>query len=162
MEELVRLWEQPLYYYMRRLITDQEQSQHAMQEVWLKILKGIGRLKEPGSFAAWAYAITRATAMDHIRDKYDQQKVPIDEGTATDDADENVTFDNAEQVHSGLAMLSLVHREILTLFFLQDLSIDETAEMLGISAGTVKSRLHYAKKALKKILTESDKEHDNE
>jgi RNA polymerase sigma-70 factor, ECF subfamily len=162
MEELVRLWERPLGYYMRRLITDHEQSQHAMQEVWLKVLKGVGRLKERKSFAAWAFAITRATAMDHIRNKYEKQTVPIDEDAATDDTDENIAFDDAEQVHSGLAKLSLAHREILTLFFLQDLAIEEIAAVLDISEGTVKSRLHYAKKALKKILTEPNKEHEHD
>jgi len=52
----------------------------------------------------------------------------------------------------------LPHREVLTLFFLQDLSTDEIAQVLGISIGTVKSRLHYAKRALKAILEKEDSE----
>ena len=49
----------------------------------------------------------------------------------------------------------------MTLFFLQDLSIDEIAEVLGISVGTVKSRLHYAKRALKTILEVEDSSYES-
>ena len=55
-------------------------------------------------------------------------------------------------MHAGLEQLSLPHREVLTLFFLQDLNIEEIAAVLEIPSGTVKSRLHYAKKALAEIL----------
>jgi len=48
-------------------------------------------------------------------------------------------------------------REVLTLRFLEDLSVDETAEITGVPAGTVKSRLFHAKKALKKVLSREDR-----
>jgi RNA polymerase sigma-70 factor (ECF subfamily) len=57
-----------------------------------------------------------------------------------------------EEVHHGLQTLSAHHRDALTLFFLQDLSIDEMADVLGVSPGTVKSRLFYGKKALRESL----------
>ena len=55
-----------------------------------------------------------------------------------------------------LDRLPLRHREVLTLYFLQDLSHEEIASLLGIPLGTVKSRLHYAKLAIQKILLEGD------
>jgi RNA polymerase sigma-70 factor, ECF subfamily len=160
MEELIRLWERSLYYYVRRLLTNDDVSRQVMQEVWLKVLRGIGRLKEPKSFAAWAYRIAHGTAVDHMRDEYSRQTSPLDEeaGFADDGTDDMATFDNAQEVHIALEQLSLRHREVLTLFFLQDLSIGEIAATLDISTGTVKSRLHYAKKAMKAILTGQDKE----
>ena len=50
--------------------------------------------------------------------------------------------------------LSRPHREVLTLFFLENLSVEEVATIVGVSSGTVKSRLHYAKRALRKVLEE--------
>ena len=57
-----------------------------------------------------------------------------------------------EEVHRVLGRLSLAHREVLTLFFLQDLSLEDIANVLGAAVGTVKSRLHYAKLAARERL----------
>jgi RNA polymerase sigma-70 factor (ECF subfamily) len=48
--------------------------------------------------------------------------------------------------------VSLAHREVLTLSFLEDLTVEQVAAVLGVPAGTVKSRLHYAKLALRKAI----------
>jgi RNA polymerase sigma-70 factor (ECF subfamily) len=58
-------------------------------------------------------------------------------------------LENAELVHRELKRLSPAHREVLTLRFLELMSLDEIAEVIGCSKGTAKSRLHYAKKALR-------------
>jgi RNA polymerase sigma-70 factor (ECF subfamily) len=60
-------------------------------------------------------------------------------------------------VHLGLDQLDPVFREVLTLRFLEDLSVDETAEIIGVPTGTVKSRLFHAKKALKNILSRKER-----
>ncbi|HKW86623.1 MAG TPA: sigma factor-like helix-turn-helix DNA-binding protein, partial [Nitrospiraceae bacterium] len=60
----------------------------------------------------------------------------------------------------GLLSLSLPHREVLTLFFLEDLSVEEVATVLGVPPGTVKSRLHYAKRALRKVIAEEVSRHE--
>ena len=65
-------------------------------------------------------------------------------------------MEDAEQVHYGLSQLSLPHREVLTLYFLQDLSIDEIAELLGVAPGTIKSRLHFAKRSLRAVLEQEE------
>jgi len=57
-----------------------------------------------------------------------------------------------------LSRLGVKHREVLVLHFLEDLSIAEIAKVVGCSEGTVKSRIHYAKRQLKQIL--EGEEHD--
>ena len=71
-----------------------------------------------------------------------------------------MSLDDAEQVHYGLRRISLPHREILTLFFLQDLSVEEIADVVGIPFGTVKSRLYYAKRALRTVLEKEEQRHE--
>jgi RNA polymerase sigma-70 factor, ECF subfamily len=68
--------------------------------------------------------------------------------TADEAADLQLTADEAADVHRGLELLPLPQRESLTLFFLEDLSIAQIAELTGVPEGTVKSRLFHAKRAL--------------
>jgi len=153
-EELVHNWQDRLFYYIRRLVDDEQEAWQVLQEVWLKVLGGIEKLQDPNRLAGWLYAITRNTALSHLRNDYARKAMIEDVEILTGNADEDETFqfDNAEQVHYALGKIKLDHREVLTLFFLQDLSIKEIAQVLGIAIGTVKSRLYYAKKTLKEIL----------
>lgn len=154
LEELVRSWELPLFYYIRRIIEDEQEAWAVLQETWVKVLQGIRRLREPRKLPAWLYSVARKTAFSHLRAKCSEKAmIESAEGTSNIEGfNTNYTFDNAERVHYGLSRISLHHREVLTLFFLQDLSVEELAEVLNIPVGTVKSRLYYAKQALKDVL----------
>src|SRR4051812_6424089 len=70
LEELVRTWERPLLFYVRRLIPAEADALHVLQDVWLKVFTGLGGLRDPGRLAPWLYSITRHTLMDHLRDQY--------------------------------------------------------------------------------------------
>lgn len=162
MEELVRHWEKRLFYYIRRLVSDEEDACDVLQETWLKAIRGIATLRDPGVLPMWLYRIARNTAMSRLRGRY-ADKAMIEEeprlrqgfdgqaGEIPDNGD-SFAFEDAEQVHYGLSRISLPHREVLTLYFLEDLSVDEIAEVLEVASGTVKSRLHFAKKALRAVL----------
>jgi RNA polymerase sigma-70 factor (ECF subfamily) len=64
--------------------------------------------------------------------------------------------EDAVAIHQALSEIGLKHREVLVLHFLEDLSIVEIARVVGCSEGTVKSRMHYAKRAMKEILSGGD------
>ena len=70
------------------------------------------------------------------------------------------TVDQAERVHAALAALSLPHREVVTLRFLEQMPLDEIAVVTGAPVGTVKSRLHYAKRVLKTLLETGEDGHE--
>jgi len=154
LEELVTSWERRLFYYIRRLIEDEQEAWGVLQETWVKILQGIRNLREPRKLPSWLYTIARNTAMSHLRAKYTIE-VLLQQDTDScviEDNSDNLAFEEAEQVHYGLGRISLQHREVLTLFFLNDLSLEEIAQVANIPVGTVKSRLYYAKQALKDVL----------
>lgn len=159
LEELVRSWEKRLFYYIRRLVDDEQEAWQILQETWVKVLQGISKLRQPKKLPSWLYRIARNTAISYLRTKYTRQSLlEQDINLCNIESADNLAFEDAEQVHYGLGQISLHHREVLTLFFLQDLSIEEIAEVLEVAVGTVKSRLNYAKQALKAIL---EKEADN-
>ena len=77
------------------------------------------------------------------------------EGRLEAEPDENPLFGRMELAYFALDSLSPEHREVLTLRFLEDLSLEEIAEALRCRLGTVKSRLHYAKLEARKFLEET-------
>jgi len=162
LEELVRTWEKQLFYYIRRLVDDEQAAWQILQETWVKVLRGIKKLRDPRNLPAWLYSIARKTAMSHLRAEYAKRAI-LEESEKLCDAEDNsqnLAFEDAEQVHYGLSRISLPHREVLALFFLQDLSVEEIAGVLEIPEGTVKSRLYYAKQALRVVLEKEEQEYE--
>jgi RNA polymerase sigma-70 factor (ECF subfamily) len=156
-EGLLKLWEQSIFYYLRRLTSSEADAWELLQETWLKIFRSLGTLRDPRGFPGYLYATARNTAMSYLR----RQGIGMSSLTSDDvhdplAADEVALFDNAELVHHALDQLPLSQREVLTLFFLQDLSLEQMAAVLGIPLGTVKSRLHYAKLAIRNLLSTAD------
>jgi RNA polymerase sigma-70 factor (ECF subfamily) len=155
-EAIVRMWERPLFYYLRRLATSEADTWDLLQETWLKVVRSIGSLRDPRALPAFLYTTARHTAISRLRRL--QSEAATVGGTDFEDVEETddglADFENAEQVHHALDQLPLAQREALALFFLQDLSLDEIANLLEVPIGTVKSRLHYGKLALRKALSE--------
>jgi RNA polymerase sigma-70 factor, ECF subfamily len=151
--DLIAVMERPLLYYASSLTGNQDAALDILQDVWLKVLRGIRRLKDPASLKPWLYAITHGVAVDRIRRDYRRDKA---EQAQLDDAfnvdEPSFGEEHAPSIRDALSRLGVKHREVLVLHFLQDLSILEIANVVGCSEGTVKSRIHYAKRQMKQIL----------
>jgi len=157
-DEIVRTFERPMFYYVRRLVESDEDAWDVLQQTWVKAFRGLGSLRETRRFRIWLYTIAHRTVMSHYRAAYRSQAV-MDEALGSEaavEADATPNLEDAERVHLALAQLGPDFRAVLTLRFLEGLSVDETAEIMGVPTGTVKSRLFHAKKALKKILSRED------
>jgi len=150
-ERIVRLWERSLFYYLRRLTPSEANAWDFLQETWLRIFRSIDSLRDPRAFPAFLYTTARNVAISKQRLKYTMEvQLKVEDTSICDSA--LTAFEDAEQVHIALDQLPLPQREALTLFFLNDLSIDDISRVLGVPVGTVKSRLHYAKQALRTII----------
>jgi len=153
-EAIVHLWEQRLFYYIRRLARSEADAWELLQETWLKLFRSLGSLRDPRTLPAFLYTTARNTALSRLRRNELEQETYIegvhDDATSIDDI---TAFDNAELVHHALDQIPLAQREALTLYFLEDLSLEEMSNLLDVPLGTVKSRLYYAKIAIRKILS---------
>ena len=122
------------------------------QEIWLAIYRGLPRLLDASKFKPWAFRIAR----DRVFREFRRRRLvvrPIERGdleSATDPG-EPLPFAR-EDVERALEALSPEHREVLVLRFFEEMSYEGIAQATGCSLGTVRSRLHYGKRALKPLI----------
>lgn len=157
-DELVTLFEKPLLYYLRRMVGSEADAWDLVQETWVSVFKALPTLRDARALPAFLYRTARNQALALLRHRNADLRLYAAVEAPPNDTDREPDFTSevAAAVHAGLNKLSLPHREALTLFFLEQLSIEEIASVLAIPIGTVKSRLHHAKKALRAILNEGD------
>lgn len=158
--ELVNRWETRLYYYLRRIVENENAVWDILQETWLAVFKGIRKLQDHRKFPAWLYQIAHNKAVSWLRKE--NKYVEITDEQMANHCENNTecsfVSEHAGVVHSLLGKLKLAHREVLTLYYLEGFSITQMVQIIGVSQGTVKSRLHYAKKKLHDALKGADNE----
>jgi len=150
--DLVELFQRPLLYYVRRLVRSEEDAWDALQETFMAVLKALKTIRDGRALPAFVYRTARNAALSQQRRRREEPLVEDIAETVDEAAELQLTADEAADVHRGLELLPLPQRESLTLFFLEDLSIAQIAELTGVPEGTVKSRLFHAKRALKRHL----------
>lgn len=155
-EELVAFFERSLLYYLRRLVRSEDDAWDLLQETWISVFRALPGLRDTRALPAFLYRTARNHALARVRHREADFRLytALDAPENSGEVEPTFTADDAAAVHAGLDKLSLPHREVLTLFFLKDLTINEIATVLDIPPGTVKSRLHHAKKGLKAVLSE--------
>ena len=156
-EDLIAIMERPLLYFATSLTGNPDSALDVLQEVWIRAFRGIRKLKDPGSLRSWLYSITHGIAVDRIRKNYSREQAEKVQFEDFQEAEEpSFAAEDAAAIHQALSEIGLKHREVLVLHFLEDLSMAEIAKVVGCSEGTVKSRIHYAKRAMKEILSGGD------
>jgi RNA polymerase sigma-70 factor (ECF subfamily) len=156
--ELVQRYDARLLFYLRRLLGRVADAEDVRQDVWLTVVRKLKTLEDPAAFRAWLYRIARHRGISWLRRRH--LEVPLHEAGAVEEPaveseiDETSGFspEEASAVLAALDTLSPRHREILALRFLGQLTYDEIACVLDCSIGTVRSRIHYAKAALRASL----------
>ena len=148
--ELVGHWHDPVWRYVRRMLDGPGRADDVSQEVWAGALRALPKLREPERFAPWLFTIARRSVMDHLREKYSAAE-PV--GVEQVDDEVAAVLDRT-QLAEGLADLPPREREVLILFYLHDLALEDCAQVLQIPPGTVKSRLSRARRLLRDRLVE--------
>jgi RNA polymerase sigma-70 factor (ECF subfamily) len=148
--ELLALYGPRLWRFAERLTQGtREPLEDLTQEIWIAIYRSLPRLQDAAKFRAWAFRIAR----DHIFQQYRRRKLatqPLEQvhlETAAEGAGEDLAVD-AEQLQHCLGAIAAEHREALVLRFFEEMSYEEIARVTGASIGTVRSRIHYGKRAL--------------
>lgn len=159
--ELVGRYHGRLRYYLRKMLGDAHQADDTLQEVWLDAFRALPRLHDPGAFAAWLYRIARDRA-SRVWRRGHRATEPLDASTlVAPDSEADFAPEDAAVIHAALDRLTAEHREVLLLRFVEDMSYEQIAAVTSVPVGTVRSRLHHAKQALRRLLERGD-EHAGE
>ncbi|HWB13721.1 MAG TPA: sigma-70 family RNA polymerase sigma factor [Pirellulales bacterium] len=155
--ELVDRYSPRLRYFLRKRLRDADRADDLLQEVWLDAFRQLPRLHDAGAFTAWIYQIARGKILLDLR-RNGRTPRAVENLESVVSADEPVfSPEDAARVHDGLDRLNDEQREVLLLRFLEELSYEQIGRVIGCPVGTVRSRLHYAKRALARLLEEDDK-----
>lgn len=152
-DELIARWHEPLWRYLRRLTSSDDTARDLAQDTWIRVFRGIARLRDPAKLRSWLFGVARNVAMDQLRSQYSQMPLAgVDlDSIAAEAPDVNLEEEFAT-LEVGLERLPIVERETLTLFYLRELSLEEIAGLVEVPLGTVKSRLFRARQMLRREL----------
>jgi RNA polymerase sigma-70 factor (ECF subfamily) len=154
--ELVGRFGPRLRYFLRKLVGRADRADDLVQEVWLDVLRQLPRLKDAGAFTTWLYRIAHGKAMLDGRRNGRTPKTTSDVESIADETEDAFSAEDAARIHAALDELEPVHREVLVLRFLEQMSYEEIGQIVDCPIGTIRSRLHYAKTALHKLLKDDD------
>lgn len=137
----------------------------AQQEIWMTVYRGISRLTNPGAFRTWLYQITRHRAIDILRKEKRESELLAALGNEEPEPSEEppdlaLEPRDRRSLEAALAGLSAAHQEVLLLRFWEEMSYGDIALISGCSVGTVRSRLHHAKRRLRDALDRRKAEAD--
>lgn len=135
-----------------------DRADDVCQEAWLAIARRIGGLVSPRQFRAWAYSIVTRRVADQLR-RLGRAERALDElrrESANHEATSGDPGDEREALRRALDTLSTQERALLRLFYLDELSVAETAKALAVPTGTIKSRLFHARQRLRRAMQRSE------
>jgi RNA polymerase sigma-70 factor (ECF subfamily) len=166
-DELVRTYNTSIYHVAFRMLGDSSEASDVVQEIFLKVFRNINGFRGESSLKTWIFRIALSEILNRLRwwkRRYRFSTVSLDDtgngnGNGIHISDSNPSPQQALEskeeemaIQQALSRLSGDHRSILVLRDIEGFSYGEIAEILGISIGTVKSRLARARSDLKKSL----------
>ena len=160
-EELVLAAQNRVYYHCRKMLKHEEDALDATQEILISMLTRLDRLQDPEAFWGWLSAMTANHCRNVLtRGRREAQIPEDDEGNSLLDAFESLdeqtvpdkALDNDETRRMIVELVDQLpppQRQCVLMFYYEELSVKDIAAALETSEGTVKSRLNYARKAIK-------------
>jgi len=158
-DTLFKRYQLPLYVYVFELVHDEQASLDVVQETFINAVRHIGTLRDDEKFGSWLFGIAHQKSVQRWR-KQSRETNALEEiaGSLLEvEDDPRELLIRREQEAGFMQLLNQLpppQRSVLLLHFVEDFSLEEIADITGAQPGTVKSRMHYAKKALREKLEE--------
>ena len=170
LQKLYDMYVGEVYVVVQNIIQDKHETEDITHDVFVTVIEKIAELRSPESFHSWLRTVTVNKCRKFLRDRHDyvtddtdMNDIEMIANTETGDFSDLLPCEHLDQnesnkiLYQAVSELSEKHKTVIFMHYYCDMSIESIAEELGISAGTVKSRLSYARKTLEKKLTSYEK-----
>lgn len=170
MNELFEAFYDDVHYFALKTLKNDELAMEICQETFLEVIETLGNLREPAAFVTWLKRIAYHRCTAYFKKKKEVLVEEDEEGHSLFDdvAEEREDFipgeglekeDFKQTILSMLDTLSEEQRSAVMLHYFNEMSVADIASVQGVSEGTVKSRLNYARKAIRASVEEYEKKH---
>ena len=173
-ESLVKQHSEKMIRLALRMVNNRSDAEDIVQEAFLRLYRSLSSFRGDSRISTWLYRIVSRLCIDHLRREKIKRKLfffsrPSDtydpiEQTASSEAtqdDQAIAREQLGHVLTALNRLSPRQRAVLTLRHQEELPLNEIAEILGLSVGSIKVHLHRAVKTLRSVLAEMENQHEN-
>lgn len=157
-----------VYYFALKTVKDSDTACDITQETFLEIIRTIGNLKEPAAFVTWMKQITYHQCTRYFNKKKDELVEEDEDGNTifdslADESEASIPSEVLEKEEFRQTILAMIdklteeQRSAVMMYYFDELTVGQIAQIQGVSDGTVKSRLNYARKAVRKSVEDYEK-----
>jgi RNA polymerase sigma-70 factor (ECF subfamily) len=160
LSELMTHYQHRMYRFLLRITQDPAAADDLFQQTWMRVMERIGRYDARRQFQPWLFSVARNLAIDHLRRRRpesldtaeDSTVAPMERLAASerDPLEQLLEFERGAALVSAIGSLPVIHREVVTLRFEEEMSLDQIADVCDVPLSTVKSRLLRALANLRK------------
>jgi len=162
-EVFVQRYGDRLYRSLYFTLRDEEKARDLVQDTFVKVIRYITNFNGRSKLYTWVYRIAANQMKDEFKKRQAEPMDAEDLPIATEHVEEDAVRQyHHRQVARGLREIPFIYRQVLVLYYFEEMKIREITEVLAESEGTVKSRLFRGKKALKEKLIEKEVFHEKE
>ena len=150
-ERIAREYQDRIFRLACSILGDRGAAEEAAQDALVRIWKGLPRFRGESSLSTWIYAVTRnacLTARQREGPRADSLEEPVRRREAESRAGEPWSAAPVPDIAALVDTLPAKYRQVVTLFYMQEKSYDEVADMLGLPVGTVKTYLFRARRSM--------------
>lgn len=157
---LVERYKNKAFTMLKRMLKNDFEAEEILMDSFLKAYNNIGSFKFESKFSTWFYKIVYNTALSRISNskrKIETQMASIDDLTFLEsnyNADEYAVENNAELVKNIVNQLPEKNAAVVTMFYLEEMTIEEISDVLNLSVANIKVILHRSRNMLRKLIEE--------
>lgn len=160
--QLLKKYQQKIYWHVRRLVIDHDDADDLVQDIFVKVWKNLKNFREDAQLYTWLYRIATNECITFLNKKKQRQNISLDDDNAAYLADaltDSTYFDgNQAQLKLQEALLKLPEKQrlVFNMKYFDDLKYEEISEIVGTSVGALKASYHLAVKKIEQFFEAHD------